>query len=447
MPRVLVVDDEQKIVTLLASALKARGHDVTGCGGGAEALEAVAAEHFDVVLTDLKMTPVGGLEILRRIRSQDPDTQVILLTAHGNVDSAVEAMQEGAFHYLSKPFNFQEVAQVVEKAAEAGHLGRENRALKRVLAASSPPGNLIGGAPATVNLRRLIAQVAPSETTVLIRGESGVGKEVTARSVHRASARHGGPFIAVNCAAISETLLESELFGYRKGAFTGADSDREGVFEAACGGSIFLDEIGEAGAAVQAKLLRVLEEKKINRVGDPRERAVDVRILAATNRPLEDAIVAGDFREDLYYRLLVFPLDVPPLRERTQDIFLLATHFLSALGRHEATLDPAIIQRLECHRWPGNVRELRNLLERAHILAGSHPIGPEHILLDVAGPSRDRGVGPVRDSLDLDNNARELIRLALARSGGNKSEAAKLLGITRRTLYSRLKLLGLEVQK
>lgn len=447
MPRVLVVDDEQKIVTLLTGALRNRGHEVIGCSGGADALATAADAPFDVVLTDLKMAPVDGLAVLRGIRERDPDTQVILLTAHGNVDTAVEAMQEGAFHYLTKPFNFQEVAQVVEKAAEAGRLGRENRALKRVLEVSSPAKDLIGSAAATKKLRRLIAQVAPAEATVLIRGESGAGKEVAARAVHEASSRAAGPFIAVNCAAISETLLESELFGYRKGAFTGADSDREGMFEAACGGSLFLDEIGEAGQAVQAKLLRVLEEKKINRVGDPRERAVDVRILAATNRPLEDAIRTGGFREDLYYRLLVFPLDVPPLRERTSDIPLLASHFLSVLGRPAESLGPGILDRMKGHRWPGNVRELRNLLERAHILAGAKRIGPEHIILDVAGRRPDRAGSPDAETLDLDENARRLIREALARSNFNKSEAAKLLGITRRTLYSRIKLLGLEVQE
>ena len=445
MARVLVVDDEKKIVTLLTSALQARGHDVVGSDKGRDALDLAAGQHFDVVLTDLKMEPVDGLAVLRGIRAADPNTQVIILTAHGNVDSAVRAMQDGAYHYLTKPFNFQEVAQVVEMAAEAGRLARENRALRRVLAATEPSREFIGTAPATRKLRHMIAQVAPSDATVLIRGQSGVGKEVAARAIHAASGRAKGPFIAVNCAAISETLLESELFGYRKGAFTGADEDREGMFEAACGGTIFLDEIGEAGSAVQAKLLRVLEEKKINRVGDPRERSVDVRILAATNRPLEQAIAAGTFREDLYYRLLVFPLDVPPLRERLEDLPLLAEHFLVSLGRKGVRLDETTMARLRAHAWPGNVRELRNLLERAHILAGPGEITAEHIVLDVAGPAAG---GPDSagkdDDLNLDDNARRLIRTALRRTGGNKSEAAALLGITRRTLYSRLKLLGME---
>jgi len=248
--------------------------------------------------------------------------------------------------------------------------------------------------------------------------------------------------VAVNCAAIPETLLESELFGYRKGAFTGADEDREGLFEAARGGTLLLDEIGEAGPGVQAKLLRVLEERKINRVGDPREREVDVRIVAATNRPLEEAIAGGGFREDLYYRLQVFPIDVPPLRERAGDIPLLARHFLRTFGRDQELPDAAL-QRLQAYHWPGNVRELRNVIERACILAGNGPVGAEHILLDVrAGGGGQEGPEP--GDLNLERHEKRLIRLALQRAGGNKSRAAELLGITRRTLYSRLNLLGLD---
>ena len=442
MARILIVDDEKKMVTLLKSALETRGHQVQGVYGGREALEELAAESWDVVLTDLKMEPVGGLEVVRAVTADCPDTQVVVLTAYGAVDTAVQAMQAGAFSYLTKPINFQEVAQVVETAAGTGELIRQNRALKQAVAAMGGTAGLIGEAPATVRLREMIAKVAPADTTVLVRGESGAGKEVVARAVHEASGRADGPFIAVNCAAISESLLESELFGYRKGAFTGADSDREGLFEAARGGTLFLDEIGEAPLAVQAKLLRVLEEKKINRVGDPRERAVDVRVIAATNRSLEEAMAEGVFRRDLYYRLLVFPLDVPPLRDRADDIPLLAEHFLSGLGRRRTALPARVLQRMRAHAWPGNVRELRNLMERAHILAGDQPIGEEHIRLD---GSLENGAGdlPAGTDLDLDNNARLLIQAALQRAGGNKSLAAEMLGITRRTLYSRLKLLGL----
>ena len=287
MGKILLVDDETKMVTLLRSALAYRGHEVTGVTDGQAALDLVAAESFDLVLTDLRMEPVDGLAVITGVKEQSPGTMVVVLTAYGDVQTAVAALQAGAYHYLTKPINFDEVAHVVEKALAEAALQSENRALRQMVRHLGDQTGLIGAAPATEHLRTMIAKVAPSEATVLIRGESGSGKEVAARAIHEASERRNGPFVAVNCAAITESLLESELFGYRKGAFTGADSDREGLFEAARGGSLFLDEIGEAGVAVQAKLLRVLEERKLNRVGDPREREVDVRVLAATNQPLD----------------------------------------------------------------------------------------------------------------------------------------------------------------
>ncbi len=445
MAKILVVDDEARLVMLLKSALENQGHEVSGVHSGQEALDLVRQESFDVVLTDLRMEPVDGMAVISGVKEYSPDTEVIVLTAYGKVESAVEAMQAGACSYLTKPVNFTKVAAMVEKFARTGELARENRALKLAVAVSHAEQNLVGEAEATQKLRTMIARVAPSEATVLIRGESGTGKEVTARAVHLASDRGAGPFVAVNCAAIAESLLESELFGYRKGAFTGANSDREGLFEAARGGSIFLDEIGEASLAVQAKLLRVLEEKKINRVGDPRETDIDVRVIAATNRPLENCISEKSFREDLYYRLLVFPLDVPPLRDRTDDIPLLAAHFINRLGRRQNKLPARTLARLRAYPWPGNVRELRNLIERAHILAGQQKIDDDHVLLDVAGGKNgDSAEGVVGGDLDLDNNTRILIRTAIDRAGGNKSRAAEMLGITRRTLYSRLKLLGME---
>ena len=449
MTKILVIDDEKKMVTLLVSALQHKGFEVEGVHDGQQALDRVAAGAFDVVLTDLRMEPVGGLEVLAGVRENSPGTAVVILTAYGEVKTAVEALQAGAFQYLTKPFNLNEVLHVVEQAAEQARLARENRALKTqldsTLSALGSGQGLVGASPAVKKLREMVARVAPSDATVLIRGESGTGKEVTARAVHRASRRAAGPFIAVNCAAISESLLESELFGYRRGAFTGAESDREGLFEAARGGTVFLDEIGEADLAVQAKLLRVLEERKINRVGDPREREVDVRVLAATNRSLEQAIADRRFREDLYYRLLVFPLDVPSLRDRADDIPQLADHFLQRLGRRNVRLSQAVIASLRTHSWPGNVRELRNLIERAHIMAHDGPLADEHFQLQVAGPVRGPGGSdPVGEDLNLDNNARRLIAAAIERAGGNKSLAAQMLGITRRTLYSRLKLLGMD---
>ncbi|MCP4291152.1 MAG: sigma-54-dependent Fis family transcriptional regulator [bacterium] len=445
MAKILVVDDEVKMVTLLKSALVVRGHEVQGVHGGKEALDLVSAEEFDVVLTDLRMEPVDGMAVVKGIKETSPDTEVIILTAFGDVDSAVSAMQAGACHYMTKPINFQNVAAMVEKFARAGELSRENRSLKLAVAVNNAGQEMVGQAQATEKLKDLIGRVAPSDATVLIRGESGVGKEVCARSVHNASKRAEGPFVAVNCAAIAETLLESELFGYRKGAFTGADTDRDGLFEAARGGTLFLDEIGEAPLAVQAKLLRVLEEKKINRVGDPRETDVDARIIAATNRPLEDSIAEKSFREDLYFRLLVFPLDVPPLRDRTDDVAPLVTHFMSSLGRKQKKLPAKTLARLRAYGWPGNIRELRNLIERAHILAGLQEITDEHIQLNVSpGTAKTLTEFDLTGDLSLDNHMRMLIETALDRAGGNKSQAAQMLGITRRTLYSRLKLLGMQ---
>jgi DNA-binding NtrC family response regulator len=437
LARILVVDDEPRLVTLLRSALAYRGHDVVGVTTGAEALDLAGREPFALVLTDLRMEPVDGMAVIAGVKERSPDTAVIVLTAYGDVPTAVAALQAGAAHYLTKPINFDEVAHVVERTLVAAALAQENHDLRRAVHHLGADPGLIGDAPATRRLRELIAKVAPGDTTVLVRGESGAGKEVVARAIHAASGRHHDPFLAVNCAAIAESLLESELFGYRKGAFTGADSDREGLFEAARGGTVFLDEIGEAGPGVQAKLLRVLETRTISRVGDPRERPVVARVVAATNRPLE-----GVIREDLYYRLVVFPIDVPPLRERLEDLEALALHFLGRFGRRERALPAGALRRLREHAWPGNVRELRNVLERAHILAGADPLRDEHILIDAAALAHP-AIGP---DLNLDDNARALILAAIARAGGNKAQAARMLGITRRTLYSRMKLLNLEVQ-
>ena len=444
MGKILLVDDEPRMVTLLKSALAYRGHQVQGVTDGQAALDRVAKEPFDLVLTDLRMEPIDGMAVIAGVKEQSPDTAVVVLTAYGDVQTAVEALRKGAYHYLTKPINFDEVAHVVDRALGEARLERENRALRHTVERSvSHATGLLGDAAATRLLRDMIAKVAPTETTVLIRGESGSGKEVAARALHAASDRAEGPFVAVNCAAIAETLLESELFGYRKGAFTGADQDRQGLFETADGGTLFLDEIGEAGPAIQSKLLRALEERKINRVGDPRERDIDVRVIAATNRPLEQAIAAGEFRQDLYYRLLVFPVDVPPLRNRMDDLEELAAHFLKRMGRRDEALPAATLQRMRTYAWPGNVRELRNLIERAHILAGNGPIADGHVVLEVRQSlSGEPDTAP--GDLNLDTNTRRLIRAAIDRAGGNKTLAAQMLGITRRTLYSRLKLLDME---
>jgi two-component system response regulator HydG len=432
MARILLVDDEPKMVALLESSLQARGHATVGLHDGQSALDRLERETFDVVITDLRMAPVDGMAVIEGSVARKPDTPVVVLTAHGEIHTAVAALRAGAFHYLTKPVDFEEVARVVDLALEAPSAGRPAPSTGTV-------SGIVGDSPAARRLMDLIGRVAPTEATVLIRGESGTGKELAARAIHDQSPRAKAPFVAVNCAAITESLLESELFGYRKGAFTGAQTDREGLFEAASGGTVFLDEIGEAPLSVQAKLLRVLEERKISRVGDPIEREVNVRVIAATNRPLDAEVKAGHFRQDLYYRLAVFPVDVPPLRERGDDLQALWVHFLARLGRPRSAPPAATLKRLRAHGWPGNVRELRNVVERAHILAGPDPIADEHVMLDRSSSSAEAAT-----TLDLDENARQLIREALRRAHGNKTQAAELLGITRRTLYSRLKLLGME---
>jgi len=433
MARILLVDDEPRMVLLLESSLQARGHETVGLYDGQSALAQLDKASFDVVITDLRMAPVDGMAVIEGAASRAPGTPVVVLTAHGEINTAVAALRAGAFHYLTKPVDFEEVARVVDLALDAPIVPRLSGA-----PSGTPPRGFVGESAATKKLLDLIARVAPSDATVLIRGESGSGKELTARAIHDQSSRASQPFVAVNCAAITESLLESELFGYRKGAFTGADSDREGLFEAAGGGTVFLDEIGEAPMSVQAKLLRVLEERKISRVGDPVEREVDVRVIAASNRPLDVAAREGRFREDLYYRLAVFPVDVPALRERTEDIDVLYGHFLARLGRDRTAVPTESASRMRRHGWPGNVRELRNVVERAHILAGQDAIADEHIILESGTATAGAA------SLDLDDNARALILEALERAQGNKTRAAELLGITRRTLYSRLKLLGME---
>ncbi|MCP4143951.1 MAG: sigma-54-dependent Fis family transcriptional regulator [bacterium] len=435
MANILVVDDEKRNVELLRLRLEGQGHSVTGCHDGASALKLFGEQAFDIVLTDLKMEPVDGMAVIEGVKKDSPDTPVIMLTAYADWKTAVGAMETGAFTYLKKPWEFDEVNHAVNRALDTTSQRRSTNALKQEVKHISGSRTLLGSSETMQKMLNLIAKVGPTDATVMIRGESGSGKELVARAVHDSSNRVKKPFVAVNCAAISGTLLESELFGYRKGAFTGADSDREGLFEAANGGTLFLDEIGEAGMDVQAKLLRVLEEKKINRVGDPREREVDVRVIAATNRPLEDAITEGLFREDLYYRLVVFPVDVPALRDRLDDLQELSTHFLDG-----GKIPVAALKRMRSYGWPGNVRELRNVIERAKILA-SGSVADQDILLDVraSGPSEKTG------DLNLEINEKKLIETALKRANGNKTAASEMLGITRRTLYSRIKLLDLDL--
>ena len=431
------------MVTLLVGALQHRGHQAVGVHAGQDALDLVGREDFDVVLTDLRMEPVDGMAVLQGVRARSADTQVIVLTAYGAVETAVAALQAGAFQYLTKPFNFNEVVHVVEQAAETRALAAQNRGFRKAAGAGQPRG-LLGGSEAARSLRTLIARVAPSDATVLVRGESGSGKEVVARAIHAASGRADAPFVAVNCAAIAETLLESELFGYRKGAFTGADRDHDGYFARAHGGSIFLDDVDDLPPNVQVKLLRVLQEREIPPVGGGAPVPVDFRLITATKEDLKELTVRGAFREDLYYRLNVIPLPLPTLAERREDIPALVRHFVSARGE-EADFDFSQdrLQALLEYHWPGNVRELENVVERMLAL----PNVPVRDLFD--GPLRGSGrPGPAAPAIPgdavptyreyMERCEEQLLRHALDRADGNVTTAAQLLDLPRSTLRSKL---------
>ena len=440
MARILVVDDERKMCIILKGMLEERGHDVTAVQEGKKAQELIGGQEFDLVITDLKMAPMDGLELLRAVKKISSNTEVVLMTAYASVQTAIEAMKQGAYDYIIKPFDLEEMGLLVEKIAEKRRLVMENRQLREDLRSKGDREMVLGSSSKMHQVMSMVAKVASSDVTVLIRGESGTGKELVAEAIHRRSPRSDGPLVVVNCAALTETLLESELFGHEKGSFTGAIKRKLGRFELAHRGTIFLDEVGDISPGLQAKLLRVLQEKKFVRVGGTETIAVDVRLVAATNRNLEQAIQEGKFREDLFYRLSVFPIEVPSLRERPEDIPALMEYFLKAHGRSLNDLDKRAKDQLVAYRWPGNVRELENVIERAVILAGSEPIGPLHLpfltLSEVSAPS-------ARGTLNLEQLERDSILQALLQTGDNKTEAARLLGITRRALYSRMERLGL----
>jgi DNA-binding NtrC family response regulator len=441
--RILVVDDEQRQRDILQMILEAEGYETTAAGNGRQALQAARAQAFDVVLTDLKMPDLGGIELLGEILPLQPAPLVILMTAHGTIDSAVDAMRKGAFDYLTKPLEKDELLLVLRRAMERAHLVRENRMLREQLRDRFRLENIVGAHGSMQDVFRVVHKVAASASTVLIYGESGTGKELVARALHHESDRRARPFYAVNVAALPESILEAELFGHEKGAFTGADARKIGLFEQASGSTLFLDEVGDLKRDLQVKLLRALQEREILRVGGTERVRVDVRIVAAANQDLERAVREGRFREDLYYRLNVIPIALPPLRERRTDVPLLVEHFVAkyAGGRPRGVSEDAL-QSLIAYDWPGNVRELESVIERALLLGEGDVIVPADLPASVrAGTAAPRGALDLEipdAGIDLEAVERSLIVKALEKAGGNVTRAARLLGLSRRTLQYRM---------
>jgi two-component system response regulator HydG len=438
---ILVVDDDPGHRNMLVTLLRDWGYRLSGAEDGETAVSLCREQAFDLILMDVRMAGISGIEALKEIKAYNPAIPILIMTAYSNVETAVEAIKAGAYDYLTKPLDFEDLRLTMERALDHAALRDENAALRQTLAASFDPGGIIGQSQPMRRLMEMLATVAPSEATVMISGESGTGKELIARAIHANSQRRKGPYIAVNCAALTETLLESELFGHEKGAFTGAEKRREGRFLAADRGTIFLDEIGEMPLAMQVKLLRVIQEREIQRVGGDQTLKVDVRIVAATNRDLQAEVEAGRFRQDLYYRLNVVALNLPPLREREEDIPLLAAYFLRRYaeknGKRIKGFTPEAMDRLLKHSWPGNVRELENVVERAVVLGLDEYVGERELPPQLLGGESVRsGNGGAHQTLE--EMERVAILDALDAAGGNKSEAARRLGITRKTLHARL---------
>lgn len=435
-PSVLLVDDEPNILKTVAIGLESAGFEVTSFLNPLDALEALRGRNFDLAFYDLKMAPMDGMQLLQETRKISPDTTVVLMTAHGTIDSAVEAIKKGAFDYLQKPFEYHELRHFVERVYEHHMLQSEVRMLREELKRTTGTGEIVTRSPEVLSLVDVAVQVASSNITVLIEGESGTGKELLARLIHRNSPRAEKPLVHVNCAALAEALLESELFGHVRGAFTGAVKDRQGRFEVAQGGTVFLDEIGEVALATQVKLLRFLQSKEFDRVGESTPRQVDVRVIAATNRNLEDAVKAGTFREDLFYRLNAVRLKLPPLRERTEDIPLLVQHFLKKFGS-TAPVSPPAMNSLRRYAWKGNIRELENVVERAVLLSRGEPIQLHHL------PEEFQSLGEVdTKNLTLEEMERQQI-VKVLRLSKDLEEAASLLGIDPATLWRKRKKFGL----
>jgi len=447
---ILIVDDDDAHRTMLSTLLEGWGYSVAEADDGSTAVDQVRQRGFDLVLMDNRMLKVSGMEALEQIKAINEAIPVIIMTAYSTIELSVAAIKKGAYDYLTKPLDFDKLKLIIPRAMEHVQLREENRQLKMRIGEHFDNRSIIGSSPGMVNLMETIAQVAPTEATVLISGESGTGKELVASAVHFNSDRKDKPFVKINCAAITETLLESELFGHEKGAFTGADRKKDGRFLQADGGTIFLDEIGEMPFAMQAKLLRVLQEKELTRVGGEKVITVDVRVITATNKILQSQVQQGDFREDLYYRLNVVALEIPPLRDRREDIPLLTQAFLEKFtAKNKKSIQgftPAAMNHLMNYDWPGNIRELMNTIERGVILSRTDYLDIEDFSMIRAKASQSAHVvtdlsGPI-EILSLDEVEQNAILQALDLTGNNKSETARKLGITRRTLHQKLKRYG-----
>ena len=446
--RVLVVDDEQSMRDLLAIMLRQVGYDVSVAVGGEAAIQALKGGGFDLVITDVRMRPVDGLAVLRAAKELSPQTVVLVMTAFASTDTAVEAMKAGAYDYVTKPFKLDELKLTIANALERKRLQDENLALRRQLRRERGLETFVGRSRKMLEILETIRKTADSGSTILITGESGTGKELVAQAVHFESARRSRPFVSVNCGAVPETLMESELFGHVKGAFTGAVTSTEGLFSAADGGTLFLDEITEIPHSIQVKLLRAIQEREIRRVGDTKDHKVDVRLIAASNRDVGKAVADGSLREDLFYRLNVIPIHLPPLRDRREDIPSLVAHFIAKIGREVGRtvrgIDAEALATLERYHWPGNIRELENVIERAIVLGGTDMLVPDALPPDVRRPHDQQDVPVELPAAGLDLEAtldqieRRYIQMALERTGGVQTRAAELLRVSFRQFRYKL---------
>lgn len=444
---VMCVDDEAQLRELLTDEIPRFGHQITAFSDGASALEALRSQHYDCALIDLKMPGMDGLEFMSRLREAAPDTQAIMLTGNADLNVSVQAMRLGAFDFLEKPCKLKEVEATLMRVADKVAMMKQCQKLERQIESQvgSRPRQIIGKHPSMDEMRRVIERVAPSSSTVLIRGETGTGKELVARAIHHHSQRADQAFVAVNCGALPENLIESELFGHQKGAFTGADNDRLGLFEVASGGTLFLDEIGELPKAMQAKLLRVLESGEIRRVGETMARKVDCRVVCATHRDLQRMVADGEFREDLMYRINTFEIVVPPLRERASDIPQLAVELLERfrpqMAQSDTPIAPQVMKQLTEYAWPGNVRELANIIEHASVMCDTLPIRSNHLPSHFGRQPDTVSLFASDQPMTLKAMELKMIEAAIDRNNGNKTAAAQDLGISVKTLYNRMSVL------